>query len=44
MRHGGGAQRALPLTPNAQNVTLGEEGVHPHTTQIISNEKASIYF
>lgn len=43
MRHRRRPQRPFSLAPNAQNVTMGEKGVHTHTTKTASNEKTPIH-
>lgn len=39
----GGSERPFPITPNAQNVSMGEEGVHSHITQTPGYEKTAIH-
>jgi len=42
MRYRGRPQRSLPFTADAQNGTLGEEGLHTHPSAPLSHEEAPI--
>lgn len=42
MRHGGGAKRSLPLTPDAHHGTVGSARLHPHPAQDAGHEEAPL--
>ena len=39
---GGGAERALPLSADAQDGAVGEEGIHPHSAEAAHHEEAAV--
>ena len=43
MCHRRGAERALSVTANAQNVTVGEARIHPHITPIAGDASTTIH-
>lgn len=43
MRDRSCAERALPVTANAQNVTVGETGLHPHSAALAGDATAAVH-